>query len=101
MSAHVTNLITPYKETELHGPNFTRPPPDLIEGEQEFEVEKILDAQPRGRGRKMHFLVKWKGYPTSNNSWEPRENLHTDRLITEYNKKKQRQAEPKRKGESP
>ncbi len=45
----------------------------------------------------MHFLVKWKGYPTSNNSWEPRENLHADRLITEYNKKKQRQAEPKKK----
>ena len=92
------NLITPYKETELHGPNFTRPPPDLIDGEQEFEVEKILDAQPRGRGRKMHFLVKWKGYPTSDNSWEPRENLHADRLIREYNKKKQEQAEPKKKG---
>src|SRR6266702_3704876 len=83
---------------ELHGPNFTRPPPDLIDGEQEFEVEKILDVQPRGRGRKMHFLVKWKGYPTSDNSWEPRENLHTDRLITEYNKKKESQAEPKKKG---
>ncbi len=83
---------------ELHRPNFTHLPPDLIEGEQEFEVEKILDAQPRGRGRKMHFLVKWKGYPTSDNSWEPRENLHMDRLIAEYNKKKQRQAEPKKKG---
>src|SRR6266702_3460249 len=46
----------------------------------------------------MHFLVKWKGYPTSDNSWEPRENLHADRLITEYNRKKQRQAEPKKKG---
>ncbi|SRR6266702_785964 len=46
----------------------------------------------------MHFLVKWKGYPTSDNSWEPRENLHADRLITEYNKKKQKQAEPKKKG---
>ena len=46
----------------------------------------------------MHFLVKWKGYPTSDNSWEPRENLHADRLITEYNKKKQGQAEPKKKG---
>ncbi len=92
------NLITPYKEMELHGPNFTHPPSDLIEGEQEFEVEKILDAQPRGRGRKMHFLVKWKGYPTSDNSWEPRENLHADRLIMEYNKKKQGQAEPKKKG---
>ncbi len=88
----------PYKETELHGPNFTRPPPDLIEGEQEFEVKKILDVQPRGQGRKMHFLVKWKGYPMSDNSWEPRENLHVDRLIAEYNKKKQRQAEPKKKG---
>ncbi len=88
----------PYKETELHRPNFTRLPSDLIEGEQEFEVEKILDAQPRGRGHKMHFLVKWKGYPMSDNSWEPRENLHADRLITEYNKKKQEQAEPKKKG---
>src|SRR6266571_5352905 len=46
----------------------------------------------------MHFLVKWKGYPTSDNSWEPRENLHVDRLIMEYNKKKQGQAEPKKKG---
>ncbi len=45
----------------------------------------------------MHFLVKWKGYPTSDNSWEPRENLHADRLITEYNKEKQKQAEPKKK----
>ncbi len=62
------NLIMPYKETELHGPNFTHPPPDLIEGEQEFEVEKILDTQPRGQGCKIHFLVKWKGYPTSDNS---------------------------------
>jgi hypothetical protein len=57
------NLLMPYKETELHGPNFTRPPPDLIDGEPEYEVEKILDTQPRGRGHKMHFLVKWKGYP--------------------------------------
>jgi len=92
------NLITPYKEMKLHGPNFTHLPPDLIEGEQEFEVEKILDAQPRGQGCKMHFLVKWKGYPTSDNSWEPKENLHVDELIKEYNKNKQEQAEPKKKG---
>jgi hypothetical protein len=81
------NLLTPYKETELYGPNFTRPSPDLIDGEPEYEVEKILDAQPRGRGHKMHFLVKWKGYPTSDNSWEPKENLHADELIEEFQKK--------------
>ena len=32
----------------------------------------------------MHFLVKWKGYPTSDNLWEPRENLHVDELIAEF-----------------
>jgi len=36
------SLLNPYHETNMHGPNFTRPPPDLIEGEEEFEVERIV-----------------------------------------------------------
>ena len=35
----------------------------------------------------MHFLVKWKGYPTSDNSWEPQENLHADELIVDFYKR--------------
>ena len=65
------NLLMPYKEMELHRPNFAWPPPDLIDGEPEYKVEKILDKKPQGKGHKMHFLIKWKGYPTSDNSWEP------------------------------
>jgi hypothetical protein len=90
------NLITPYKETELHGPNFTRPPPDLVDGEEEFEVEKILDARPQGRGRKMHYLVKWKGYPTSDNSWEPEENVHAEKLIKEFHKRNPKHSNTRR-----
>jgi hypothetical protein len=42
------SLLTPYKETEKHGPNFLEPPPDLIDGEEEWEVEEILgDRQYR------------------------------------------------------
>jgi hypothetical protein len=78
------DLITPYKETELHSPNFTRPPPDLIDGEEEYEVEKILDMKQKGRGRKTHYLIKWKGYPTSDNSWEPAENVQAKDRIKEY-----------------
>jgi hypothetical protein len=33
------SLLTPYKETEEHGANFLEPPPDVIEGEEEYEVE--------------------------------------------------------------
>jgi len=35
------SLLTPYIETNSHGPNFSRPPPDLIKGENEYKVETI------------------------------------------------------------
>ncbi len=35
------NLLTPYKEMALHSPNFTRPSPDLIDGEEEYEAEEV------------------------------------------------------------
>ena len=38
-------LLHPYKETEEYGENFLKPPPDLIEGVAEWEVEKILDMR--------------------------------------------------------
>ena len=37
------SLLLPYKENVVHGPNFPQPPPDLIEGEEEWEVEAILN----------------------------------------------------------
>jgi len=40
-----TSLLNPYYETIAHSPNFTHPPPDLIEGEEEFEVERIIAHQ--------------------------------------------------------
>jgi hypothetical protein len=39
------SLLTPYKETEEHGANFLEPPPDIIEGEEEYEVEQVLDSR--------------------------------------------------------
>ena len=52
------NLITPYKETAIHEPNYTWLPPDLVDGEEEFKVEQILDMKQMGRRCKMHYLVK-------------------------------------------
>ena len=50
------SLLTTYKETSEHGPNFLRPPLDLIDGEEEYEVEAVL----RHRGKPSHrtFLIR-------------------------------------------
>jgi hypothetical protein len=44
-----------------------RPSPELIDGEEEFEVEEITGE--RTVRRKKQYLVKWLGYPVSDNSW--------------------------------
>ena len=38
------DLLTQYRETKAHGPNYKRPPPDIIDGEPEWEVEKIIKS---------------------------------------------------------
>ena len=92
------NLITPYKETELHGPNFTRPPPDLVDGEEEYEVEKVIDAKQIGKKKKWHYLIKWKGYSASDNSWEPEDNVQGSKeLLEEFWKRNPKQRKPNKK----
>ena len=58
-----------------HGEVSAAPPPVFgTEEEAEFEVEAILSSKLR-RNR-TEFLIKWKGYPHSENTWEPESNLH-------------------------
>ena len=38
--------------------------------EEEYEVEGIL-AQRRRKGGVLHYLVKWKGWPEDDSTWEP------------------------------
>src|SRR5712672_2154973 len=80
------SLLTSYRETTAYGPNFVRPPPDLIDGEEEYEVEAVLNHRMFGRRRQVQYLIKWKGYPHSDNTWEPSENVHADDLIKAYHK---------------
>jgi Chromo (CHRromatin Organisation MOdifier) domain len=81
-----TSLLSPYKETEEHRPNFLKPPPEVVEGAEEYEVKAILgDKTIR---RKHHYLIKWKGYADVHNSWEPDDQVHADNLVREYNNKK-------------
>jgi Chromo (CHRromatin Organisation MOdifier) domain len=80
------NLLTPYVETNAHGPNFTRPPPDLINGEAEYEVEAIRNHHYFGKNKRLQYLLKWKGYPEADNTWESEDQLNAPELLKQYNK---------------
>jgi hypothetical protein len=57
--------------------------PVEIEGEQEWAVEKVLNAK-WFRGKK-RYLVRWKGFMAEADSWEPEENLgNAKELIEEF-----------------
>ncbi|KAF4228200.1 hypothetical protein CNMCM8980_006938 [Aspergillus fumigatiaffinis] len=64
--------------------------------EQEYKVEKILNHK-RVSG-KPYYLVKWKGYDTSENTWEPIKNLTgCHQLVQQYCSKGNRSS-PRRRG---
>jgi len=69
---HAT-LLRPYKENEIYGENYPRPPPDIEEGEEVYEVETILKHRRRGRG--YEYYVKWAGYPITEASWQSKQDL--------------------------
>jgi hypothetical protein len=78
------DLLTPYRETIMHGPNFTWPAPELIDGEEEYSVEKILDSWQFGRRRCLQYLVKWEGYPDSDNMWVDKDDVSADDKIRDF-----------------
>ena len=50
--------------------------PDIIEGKEEYEVERILKSRKaRGRGGKKQYLVRWLGYGEEHDSWIHKDNL--------------------------
>ena len=57
--------------------------------DNEFEVEAILAREPFGRGERKSwkYLIKWKGYDESHNTWEPEENLYCGDLLYDFKKK--------------
>uniref|UniRef100_A0A8C2YX54 Chromobox homolog 2 (Drosophila Pc class) n=1 Tax=Cyclopterus lumpus TaxID=8103 RepID=A0A8C2YX54_CYCLU len=56
-------------------------------GEQVFDAECILNK--RLKKGKLEFLVKWRGWSSKHNSWEPQDNILDPRLLAAFNKKEQ------------
>jgi hypothetical protein len=77
------DLLLPYKETEAYGTPYSCPPP-VIKKEEEYEVENILNIRRNKKSRQLEYLVHWKGYPHSDDSWVAQKDFHAPELLEEF-----------------
>ena len=83
---HIDKLI-PFVSNDAYGEAYSQPPPELIDGEEEYEVEEIIRHRYKGRTKRTkEYFVSWKGYPPSENSWVKEQDLHAPELIDEYHR---------------
>jgi len=81
---HAT-LLRSYKENNIYGSNFRKPPTELNKKEEVYEVDSIINHQKWGWG--YQYYMKWKGYPISKASWEPEQAFSNNRdMLTLYKK---------------
>jgi transposase InsO family protein len=73
------------------------PLPELEDNPEEYEVEEIRDKQTiKG---KIHYLVKWTGWPSEYNQWVPEEGMNAQRMINSF--EKSRRGKRRRKEQEP
>jgi len=59
----------------------------MDDDDKDYEVEEVVDMKVEDS--KKFYLIKWQGYPSWENTWEPEENLACHDLITEFDLKKE------------
>ncbi len=79
---HVDRL-SPWQGNDINGNNPPPPKPIEVDNQLEYEVDEILDS--RKYRNQLQYLVKWKGYDTGHNSWEPAPHLtHCPQLLQTF-----------------
>jgi hypothetical protein len=56
----------------------------MIDDQEEYEVEQVCKHRYYGRKRTLQYLIKWKGYPESNNTWKAAGDVHAPDLVKAY-----------------
>jgi hypothetical protein len=77
------SLLSPYHETEPHGPNYFDTPPEIVDDYEKYKPEAILTHKPWYGSTA--YLIQWKNRFIAENSWESEWHLkNTQELLHEY-----------------
>lgn len=74
------------KEEENDEDLFKEEIKDEKDNQKEFEVEKILEVHFK-KNKTREFLIRWKGFTSADDTWEPEENLNCPELISKFMQK--------------
>ncbi|KAF8700270.1 reverse transcriptase, partial [Rhizoctonia solani] len=86
-------LLSKVKRDKKHAFE-NHPPPITVDREEEYKVKGITNAKERDG--KWFFQVKWKGYSSEENMWEPQENLKNTKVFFRKVKKRNEKEGPQR-----
>lgn len=79
------SLLEPQTEDIIEDFKQPKPPPEIVQGEEEWVVEKICDFK-KSRGKR-YYLVHWLGYDESDRTWEPASNLkNAPEIVKKFHK---------------
>ena len=81
---HVVKLLPAVADPIVGRQPNPPPPPEIVDNEPHYEVEKILDS--RIFRKKLQYKVLWKGYGYEEASWEPRENVAAPDLVRQFHR---------------
>jgi hypothetical protein len=60
-----------------------------------FEVEQIVSVRQFGKQKAWQYLMKWKGYPDSENTWEPLQDLKNSmEIVHQWHQDNPKQPKP-------
>jgi hypothetical protein len=79
-------LLSPYRSPSFPEQQLIdNPPPEIVNDQEEYKIEKIVEHRHKNTKTGMEYLVHWKGYPREEQMWLKEKDLeHAQEVIQEY-----------------